>query len=180
MNWNQLLQTDDLDLDLAFTGFVPDALTNYLDKEAINLLTNSEFWFNTLKRWMNFVRNNHDMECLETFRNNNSFSMGLTFTDDACIRKLNNKWRQKNASTDVLSFPSLDNNTFVPCSPCLELGDIIVSIETAFKQAKENHHSLIAELIWLVSHGFLHLLGRDHQTSTSLDRMLCDQGKLIN
>ncbi len=180
MNSNQLLRTDDLELDLAFTGFIPDILKNHFNKETNNLLTNCEFWSNNFTRWMSFVRNDQEMQCPEICRKNSAFSLGLNFTDDACVAKLNDKWRQKKGSTDVLSFPSLDNNTFVPSLHCLELGDIIVSVETALKQAKENHHSLADELKWLVSHGFLHLLGWDHPTSTSLDRMLCDQEKLLN
>ena len=180
MNSNQLLITDDVELDFAFTGFIPDSLKKHLDKETTNLLTHSELWSNNLKRWINCVRNNQDMECPEICRNNNAFSLGLNFMDDSSVAKLNDKWRQKKGSTDVLSFPVLDNNNFTPASHFVELGDIIVSVETALKQAKENHHSLYDELKWLVSHGFLHLLGWDHPTSISLDRMLCDQEKLIN
>ena len=180
MTSNQLLRTSDLELDLAFTGFIPDSLKNYFDRETTNLLTNAELWSTNFKRWMHFVRNNQEMECPEICRKNNAFSLGLNFTDDSCVAKLNEEWRQKKGPTDVLSFPSLDKNTLAKCPHFLELGDIIVSIDTAFKQAKENHHSLADELNWLVSHGFLHLLGWDHPTSASLDRMLCDQEKLIN
>ena len=180
MNSNQFLRIDGLELDLAFTGFLPDGLETYLDKETTNLLINCQLWSDIFKSWMNFLRNNQDIECTDIFRKNNFFSMGLNLTDDLSVIQLNEKWRHKKEPTDVLSFPSLDNNMPAPCSQFIELGDIIVSVETALKQAKENDHSLADELRWLVSHGFLHLLGRDHPTSISLDRMLCDQDKLIN
>ncbi len=180
MNSNQLLDTDNLEFDLAFTSFVSDVKKNSFDNETGNLLTNCEIWSNTFQRWMNCVRTNPEIKCPEILRKNNSFSMGLKFTDDYCVAKLNHKWRHKKGPTDVLSFPALDNDMVLPFYSSLELGDIIVSVETALKQAKLHHHSLSVELRWLVSHGFLHLLGWDHPTSSSLDKMLCDQNKLIN
>ena len=96
------------------------------------------------------------------------------------IALLNKRWLQKNGPTDVLSFPAIDYNyNFSPPLKVVELGDIIVSVETAKKQALDNNHSLGKELCWLVSHGLLHLLGWDHQTKTSLNEMLKFQDKLL-
>ena len=73
----------------------------------------------------------------------------------------------------------LDENLVLPPNLCLELGDIFLSVETAIHQAKEHNHSLNFELQWLVSHGFLHLLGWDHPSSASLEKMLAVQENLI-
>ncbi|MEO0935438.1 MAG: rRNA maturation RNase YbeY, partial [Cyanobacteria bacterium J06641_2] len=61
----------------------------------------------------------------------------------------------------------------------LYLGDIIVSVDTARKQAIQQGHSLKIELAWLASHGFLHLIGWDHPDEESLQRMLRKQVMLL-
>ena len=64
--------------------------------------------------------------------------------------------------------------------PAIELGDIIVSVSTAKRQAKENDHSLQKELRWLVSHGLLHLLGWEHPNIKRLEEMLILQEYLLS
>ena len=64
-------------------------------------------------------------------------------------------------------------------APCLELGGIIVSVPTARKQASDHGHDLLWELRWLVSHGFLHLLGWDHPNEALLSAMLSCQEQLL-
>ena len=61
----------------------------------------------------------------------------------------------------------------------LEIGDIVVSVMTADCQAKEQNHSLSNELLWLVSHGLMHLLGWDHPNSDRLKEMLNYQEQLL-
>ena len=104
---------------------------------------------------------------------------GLRFTDDAEIADLNSAWRQKTGPTDVLSFAALDDAGDWMEGPSIELGDIVVSLETARRQAQEQEHSLQRELRWLVSHGLLHLLGWDHPDDDSLAAMLALQERLL-
>ena len=106
-------------------------------------------------------------------------SLGLRFTDDAAIAELNRIWRQRPESTDVLSFPALEDAPEPFEIASVELGDIIISIETAGRQALEQGHSLEHELRWLVSHGLLHLLGWDHPDQDSLEQMLGLQEHLL-
>jgi probable rRNA maturation factor len=61
----------------------------------------------------------------------------------------------------------------------LELGDIVISLETAARQAPDNAHDLAGELLFLASHGLLHLLGWDHPDNASLTAMLARQEALI-
>ena len=86
------------------------------------------------------------------------------FTDDKFIRTLNNKYRGIDKPTDVLSF-SLQEGAIK--SPEVEsdklLGDIIISVETAQKQADNLNHSMEKELTVLLIHGLLHLTGYDHE-----------------
>ncbi len=179
MNSNQFLLSNNLKIDLAFSAFIPTKLEDYVDEEAKHLLMNFESWSIILKSWIKYIRSSNNVLCPEIVRTNNLISMGLKFTDDAVIKKLNQDWRNKNVETDVLSFSAIDEFISPPPNQFLEMGDIIVSVETALRQAKLHKHSLAYELKWLVSHGFLHLLGWDHKTSSTLDKMLTFQEKLI-
>jgi probable rRNA maturation factor len=112
-----------------------------------------------------------------------SYEIGLRLTDDAEIQQLNSQYRHQNKPTDVLAFASLEvdcpqPNELIEVSP-LYLGDIIVSIDTAMRQAQQQGHKLSTELAWLSAHGLLHLLGWDHPDDESLQRMLEQQVKLL-
>jgi probable rRNA maturation factor len=109
------------------------------------------------------------------------YELTLRFTDDAEIHSLNHQYRHKDQSTDVLSFAALEDDLFssLPPGEPLYLGDIIVSVETAQRQAQERKHSLKIELGWLVSHGLLHLLGWDHPDEEQLTAMLDRQEELL-
>ena len=91
-----------------------------------------------------------------------TYELTLRLTDDSEIQALNSQYRQQNKPTDVLAFAALEAEMpiFQPEEPePLYLGDIIISVETAARQAQQNNHSLTIELAWLASHGLLHLLG---------------------
>ena len=81
------------------------------------------------------------------------------------MRKLNRDYRHIDASTDVLSF-ALNEGSDPDPHPEM-LGDIVVSMETAARQAGKAGHALETELSWLLVHGALHLLGYDHERSAT-------------
>ncbi|MDD3000836.1 MAG: rRNA maturation RNase YbeY [Candidatus Riflebacteria bacterium] len=88
--------------------------------------------------------------------------LSLVFCDDDTIKDLNNNYRGKNEPTDVLSFP-MPQNKFDNFEPeTILLGDIVISLDTALRQANELKHSLITEITFLLIHGILHLIGFDH------------------
>ena len=92
--------------------------------------------------------------------------VSLVFADDDYIRELNREYRGKDMPTDVLSF-ALDegDEPDVVGGPVeVLLGDIVISLETACRQAAEFGHSLERELAFLTVHGLLHLLGYDHDS----------------
>ncbi|CAH9100305.1 unnamed protein product [Cuscuta europaea] len=97
-----------------------------------------------------------DVGCFE------SVELSVLLCNDEFIQTLNKEWRNENKPTDVLSMsqhiPELK-------LPILMLGDIVVSVETAARQAEERGHTLIDEIRILLVHGLLHLLGFDHETS---------------
>jgi probable rRNA maturation factor len=113
-----------------------------------------------------------------------AYEVSLRLTDDAEIQQLNTDYRHQNQPTDVLSFAALE--TEIPGAAALHeqqplyLGDIIISVETAARQALETGHSLPQEVAWLAAHGLLHLLGWDHPDDDSLTRMLDKQTQLLN
>lgn len=98
--------------------------------------------------------------------------ISISFVDDAAIHELNREHRAVDRPTDVLSFPQFEPDEGIPPYPIpYSLGDIVVSIETAQRQAAEYDHSFERELGFLLAHGLLHLLGYDHETPAEESEM---------
>ena len=95
-----------------------------------------------------------------------SAELGILFVGDQRMRGLNRRYRGKNHTTDVLAFAMRE-----ACPPHLlhpmrdMLGDVVISVPTAWRQAMEAGRSLDDELAWLLVHGILHLCGYDHERS---------------
>jgi len=87
--------------------------------------------------------------------------LSVLFIGDRAMRTLNHAWRGRDMSTDVLSFP-LREGRFLHIQPDL-LGDIVISVPIAARQASAAGHSLSFELERLLVHGLVHLLGYDHE-----------------
>jgi len=102
--------------------------------------------------------------------------VGIALVTDARIRQLNARYRRKNAATDVLSFPS-DPGSRIP-DPDAFLGDIVIATGVARRQAREAGHAYATELRVLALHGFLHLLGYDHERATDAGRMARAEARL--
>ncbi|MBU1106119.1 MAG: rRNA maturation RNase YbeY [Candidatus Riflebacteria bacterium] len=85
--------------------------------------------------------------------------LSLVFCDDDFIQKLNKDYRGKNEPTDVLSFP-MEEEQFE--SEIRMLGDIVISTETAARQADGLKHPPLLEIVFLLIHGLLHLHGYEH------------------
>lgn len=88
--------------------------------------------------------------------------LSIVLADDKTLQELNKTYRQKDKPTNVLSFPSEEEG---------ELGDIILAYETIMKESAENDVSLLHHTLHLIIHGFLHLLGYDHQEETEAEHM---------
>jgi probable rRNA maturation factor len=163
----------ELDLSLDASGVeIPEPLNGSLFSH--------DGWVSILQQWIELVRSNPDLSCPSVVREAPEVSLGLRFTDDAGITELNSEWRQRSGPTDVLSFAALDDTPDWLEGVAVELGDIIVSLDTAQRQAKDHDHSLGYELHWLISHGLLHLLGWDHPDERSLRAMLDLQERLLD
>jgi len=89
--------------------------------------------------------------------------VSIAIVDDEAMRSLNRKFRKKNKTTDVLTFPA-DDSDADPNAKGRPLGDIVISIDQARRQAMDQKHSLATEIRYLILHGVLHALGYDHET----------------
>jgi probable rRNA maturation factor len=98
--------------------------------------------------------------------------LAVMLTDDAGIRTLNNNWRGIDKPTNVLSFPALQPTG--PCGPDdapRMLGDIAIAYETTRKEADDEQKPFDHHLSHLAVHGFLHLIGYDHETDSDAEAM---------
>lgn len=163
-----------------------------------------ETWETWFQSWLEVLRplpaDLPEFDCVE---------LCLRLTDDAEIQALNAQYRHKDQPTDVLAFAALEVEApqfppdfapgpdwnsdadpdfnqdpdeaaedIAPPDP-LYLGDIVISVETAQRQADQRQHPLQQELAWLAAHALLHLLGWDHPDETSLLTMLQQQEVLL-
>jgi probable rRNA maturation factor len=115
----------------------------------------------------------------------------LTFVNDEEIRSINLEFRDKDKATDVLSFPQWEDNDDemlivydeddAPEEDAEPIGDIVISLQTALRQAEEFGHSLEREVCFLFVHGFLHLLGYDHEEGDAEEaEMFAKQDAILN
>jgi probable rRNA maturation factor len=180
-----------VDLDLAFSAD-PDLEPGLLQAGGtwVDPLQGADPWHGLLAAWLSTLQAE-----LPSQLQSPAYSLGLSLVGDAEITALNADWRGKSGPTDVLAFAAqdddLDGAAAFPLLPQdgsdaeswegepLELGDIVMSIETAARQASDHGHNLERELLFLASHGLLHLLGWDHPDDASLEAMLTRQERLV-
>ena len=93
-----------------------------------------------------------------------SDELSILLTDDAFITTLNATHRGKDRPTDVLSFAQEEGESGPSEQEPALLGDVVISLDTAERQARARRHSLLDEVTFLLAHGILHLIGYDHQT----------------
>ena len=104
-----------------------------------------------------------------SLQSKHSIEISLLFADDARVQPLNRDWRAMDKPTNVLSFPSVDLEPGATLPPVL--GDIVLAYETIGREAEEERKPFDHHVSHLLLHGFLHLLGYDHQTEAEAARM---------
>lgn len=104
--------------------------------------------------------------------------LSVAFVSNAVIRRLNKTYRGIDAPTDVLSFAERDSRSIAVRSRYI--GDIVIAYPYARRQARLQGITIRQELIWLIAHGFLHLIGHDHMRSTEQRRMLALEQEIIS
>ncbi len=107
----------------------------------------------------------------------NRIRFSVSFCNDETIQKINKEYRKKDSPTDVITFSLfVDDINSIVYRKTADLGEIIVSIETAKRQMKE---SLDKEILTLILHGILHLFGFDHLTKKDYDFVVRIQEKIV-
>jgi probable rRNA maturation factor len=92
--------------------------------------------------------------------------VSIALVDDEAMRSLNRKFRHRNKTTDVLTFPADDSYADPSAAHARPLGDIVISVDQARRQAADERHSVATEVRYLILHGILHALGYDHETDS--------------
>lgn len=103
--------------------------------------------------------------------------LSVLLCDDDTIRRLNHRYRRKDQPTDVLAFPM--NEGAEPSPHSNLLGDVVISVPTARRQAAERDRPIVEEVTFLLAHGLLHLLGYDHTTKAEEREMNARTERLI-
>ncbi len=99
--------------------------------------------------------------------------VSIVLTDDSAVRALNRDWRGIDKATNVLSFPA------AKASGAKFLGDIVIAYETLDRECSEEDRVFLHHLAHLAVHGFLHLLGYDHQTDAQAEEMEGIESKVM-
>ncbi|MDI3469403.1 MAG: Metal-dependent hydrolase YbeY, involved in rRNA and/or ribosome maturation and assembly [Pseudolabrys sp.] len=102
--------------------------------------------------------------------------VSVVLTDDEAIRRLNRDWRKIDKPTNVLSFPAARTPGLEP----VLLGDIVIAYETLEREAAAEGKDFLHHLAHLAVHGFLHLMGYDHQTDSDADDMESVEIAILN
>ncbi len=105
--------------------------------------------------------------------------LNIIFVDNKEIREINKAYRNKDYETDVISFALEDDDTFIKLDYRI-LGDIYISLDKVKEQSQEYGHSFRRELLFLVVHGLLHLLGYDHMNEEEEKIMFAKQEKILD
>lgn len=132
---------------------------------------------------INFINETNDnvLESINLIKNifkgmNNKHIMSVIFVDSEEIRRINRESRGIDKVTDVISFALNDSDFIIETQ---ELGDIFICLDRAYEQALEYGHSKEREIGFLVVHGYLHLLGYDHQTKEDEEKMMNEAEKIL-
>ena len=118
---------------------------------------------------------------LQTVKVDITSELSMLITDDETMRELNLTYRQIDQTTDVLSFAFQEDEDF-PSHPegVTQLGEVIISLPQAERQAVEQGHSLAKELTVLTVHGVLHLLGYDHESDEQEAKMSVMEAQILD
>lgn len=129
-----------------------------------------------IRNVLNFAANKKDIEQYS--------ELSITFVNNERIREINKEYRNKDKATDVISFAmeDLGEGEIVPVGVDMPrvLGDIIISVDKAKEQSEDYGHSYLREVVFLAVHGFLHLLGYDHETEEEEKEMFSLQREILD
>ena len=140
----------------------------------VNLVIDNLKWKKKLPDIDKYILKNVNILSSKPNFKNKKHNFSILFTDDKRMKKLNNKFRGKNISTDVLSFPLNKKIT----SNIDYLGDIAISYEFVYNRSKKTNFLYETDKMWV--HGYLHLLGYDHKIYKQFKLMNIKEKKILN
>ena len=130
-----------------------------------NVIFDQSNWKRILKRPNNYIKKRLRILSKVTSFKKKNHEFSILLTNNKEMKKLNNKFRQKNKTTDVLSFPIKIKN-----KKRLYVGDIAISFEIIKDRSKDTNFFLEFDKMWI--HGYLHLVGFDHEKTSDFQKML--------
>ncbi len=109
------------------------------------------------------------------------YDVNIIFSDDVHVRAINKEWRGKDSSTNILSFPTLEDMKFysLPPDEAVHLGDLLLAFETIEKEANETILDMEEHIMRLIIHGMYHLLGYDHMDDDDYAQMFAQEQKAL-
>ena len=143
----------------------------------INVLSEEKAWSIKLKKKEFFFRQVCNFFPKKYKFPNKRVSLTLLLSNNKCIKKLNKEFRDKNKSTDILSFPF---NKKIKISNKTYIGDIIISYNFMNKPKSQNIKNFKEKIIKTFIHGFLHLAGFDHINDGDYKKMIKEEKRLYN
>jgi len=171
---------DSIDIDLVFKCSQSVQNSNEFKNKDNNLIFRSSFWKKIFCLWITIIIDKKINVLSNSIYAHKKFSLSFEIIDNQEISFINKKWLHKKGPTDVISFPIILEQEFPNDLLFIELGDLFISLEMASKQSLEFDNSLKKEMLFLASHGFLHLLGWEHESESQLKNMLNLQEYLIS
>ena len=137
-----------------------------------NVISDHSNWKRIIKKPNDYLKNRLSiLSKAPSFRNKNH-EFSILLTNDKEMKNLNYKFRKKNKTTDVLSFPIKIKN-----KKKLYVGDLAISYEIIKKRSKETNFFLEFDKVWI--HGYLHLLGYDHKRQVDFNKMLRKEKSIL-
>ena len=143
----------------------------------IDVFSEEKAWSNKLRKKELFFKQVCSLFPKKYQFTNNRVSLTLLLSNNRCIKKLNKKFRNKNKSTDILSFPFTNK---IKLSKKTYIGDIIISYNFMNKPKSQNIKNFKEKIIKTFIHGFLHLLGFDHIKNKDYKKCLMKKKKYSN
>ena len=148
----------------------------------INVIVKEKKWFKFLKNPENYLKKKiKKIENDKIFKKNVIFNLSILLSNSISIRLLNKKFRKKNKSTDVLSFPFYEKkrlNRIIKNEKEVYLGDIIINYSKLKKNSKKKQFVQHLDKLWV--HALLHLFGHKHRKNLDFKRMNILEKKFMN
>jgi len=146
----------------------------------VNVEVNSKSWLKKIKNPKKYLNQKlKKISKIIRFFKNKNITFTILLTNSLNMKKLNKKFRKRNKSTDVLSFPSFSSKSLKTIKDKkIYIGDIAASYEIIYSRSKEKNFLLEFDKVWI--HGLLHLIGYDHIKNQDYNKMSKIEKRILN